>query len=510
MPARRILSPAQMAILVEEDVLPRASQESRASGDGDGDGEEGEVVAAGRVSVAPSAALAASTSTSNPKEKRRSWIPRFSWLLNPSSSPRNSCDIEEGEEGGLLLFDAGRCGRSPGNSISSPSPPLLSPLEPAPVAGATMSIGGSGSGVLGGVGASASGGGDGNGNGMGMHEFGARPLLPFLAAAARSSSRLGNRNRVGATGPGSRPISGASHLSSDGTGGTGGSGKSGGTVFTDARETLSTRGGGGEGVCVGARVVWESGCTSADTSRGTRTRGGTCGGRRPARHARTCTPRRFRDELAGVVAPLHQTVSKDSAASGSGSGLGNTTLGGSSTSGQGSSSTLATTTTAPTEMMMAKPERAYAYPHGPPGLGFVGDSFVPTAGNEKGNGKNGNGNGSVGSWDAAGLELGLARPPSNERLGTFGSANVVPVPVAVPAPGIHVVGASTSSSLGATGNGNATAGGGGERRSPFMRPGAGSLPFVEGRSSAPHLSLDLDDAPPGAEGRSPKPPKIPL
>jgi hypothetical protein len=57
MPARRILSPAQMAILVEEDVLPRASQESRASGDGDGDGEEGEVVVAGRVSVAPSAAL---------------------------------------------------------------------------------------------------------------------------------------------------------------------------------------------------------------------------------------------------------------------------------------------------------------------------------------------------------------------------------------------------------------------------------------------------------------------
>lgn len=105
------------------------------------------------------------------------------------------------------------------------------------------------------------------------------------------------------------------------------------------------------------------------------------------------------------------------------------------------------------------------------------------------------------SWDAAGLELGFARPPSNERLGTFGSTNVVPVPVAVLAPGIRVVGASTSSSLGATGNGNATAGGGGERRSPFMRPGAASLPFVEGRSNAPHLSLDLDDAPPGAEGR---------
>ncbi|KAJ7938851.1 hypothetical protein B0H13DRAFT_1851429 [Mycena leptocephala] len=223
----------------------------------------------------------------------------------------------------------------------------------------------------------ANGAGDENANTTAMHEFGARPLLPFLAAAARSSSRLGNRSRVvGAAGPnpGSRPISGASHLSSDGTGGTGGSGKSGRTVFTDAREMLSTRGGGAS------------------------------------------------------LHSLHQTVSKDSAAS----GLGNTTLAGSSASGQGSSSTLATTP--PTTMMTRKPERVYAYPHGPPGLGFVGVDAGAGAnvGNGKGKGTNGNGNGSVGSWDAAGLELGFARPPSNEKLGTFGSANVVPVAVSAP------------------------------------------------------------------------------
>ncbi|KAJ7616864.1 hypothetical protein DFH06DRAFT_1238616, partial [Mycena polygramma] len=57
-------------------------------------------------------------------------------------------------------------------------------------------------------------------------------------------------------------------------------------------------------------------------------------------------------------------------------------------------------------------------------------------------------------------------------------------------------------------NVNVGAGGRGtpdDRRSPYMRPGAASLPFVEGRGThapgVPHLSLNLDDAPPGAEGR---------
>ncbi|KAJ7826168.1 hypothetical protein B0H14DRAFT_2817607, partial [Mycena olivaceomarginata] len=61
-----------------------------------------------------------------------------------------------------------------------------------------------------------------------MREFGARALLPFLASRPQSGVAAG-----------SRPMSGVSGPSSDGTTG---SGKSGGTVYTDARETLSTRG----------------------------------------------------------------------------------------------------------------------------------------------------------------------------------------------------------------------------------------------------------------------------
>ncbi|KAJ7824445.1 hypothetical protein B0H14DRAFT_2823733 [Mycena olivaceomarginata] len=64
-----------------------------------------------------------------------------------------------------------------------------------------------------------------------MREFGARALLPFLASRPGSGVAAGSRPMSGVSGP--------SGTSSDGTTG---SGKSGGTVYTDARETLSTRG----------------------------------------------------------------------------------------------------------------------------------------------------------------------------------------------------------------------------------------------------------------------------
>ncbi|KAJ7471000.1 hypothetical protein FB451DRAFT_324472 [Mycena latifolia] len=426
-PGRRILSPSQMAILVEEDdnVLPRASED-----DGShlsGEGEEAEVVVARRVAVSQASAGPSMAGASSGKEKRRSWIPRFSWL---SHSARNSRDIEE--EGGLLLFDAGR--HSPSGSVSSPGPlsPLDSPPRLVPPAAATTS---------------------GNGHGE-MREFGARPLLPFLSLS-RPVSGVG----------GSRPISGVSGMSSDGTNG---SGKSGGTVFTDARETLSTQGsraplhtpetGEGDDVLAGAGAA----------------EGGPQGTADPLD---VPAPAPLAAFASSSQHSLHHTrTASSSLHQSSAASLSNlqTTLAGSTTSK--SNTTLAGGTPA-TGHAPLKPERVYAYPHGPPGLGFDyphGQAPGPGQG-----------------WDAAGLELGFSRPASHSKLGTFGSANVGPVPpmpTPIPSfgaavPGIRVVGASASSGsfLGGV-------------SAPF------ALPVVGGRSSAPHLSLDLDDAPPGAEG----------
>ncbi|KAJ6577967.1 hypothetical protein B0H19DRAFT_1253270 [Mycena capillaripes] len=532
---RRILSPAQMAVLVEEElVLPRPSVESHLTGshmtgDYGGDKEEGEVVVAQRVSLSPMKGnLAAGPSTladpqpqdkgkEKEKEKRRSWIPRFSWL-NPSASAsaRNSRDVEEEGEGeaGHLLFDAGA--HSPTGSVS------MSPGD------ALRLVGGTG-------GASTSGGDTsaaaaGVGVGVGMREFGARPLLPFLARLSsgtpppRSSSR----------GAGSRPISGVSSgksgMSSDGTNG---SAKSGGTVYTDAREelTMSTRasfasraggGGGGNGevppplpgamdpLDAPAPPALAAFASSSQASLH-RTTGSPVQSLRASVHSQGSLSHEYSHSRDQSLSAPSATLAGSTQAS-------NTTL-----------ALLGTPATGPAPLPPlptatgGKSDRERAYAHPPPGLsGFGYTAFEnraapPTAFNPgKAHGK-----GSIGSWDAAGLELGFARPPSHEALGTFGSANANVVPVPQMAPGIRVVGAPHAL-VGVAPLPSPTfapppppvmaprplsfGGGDGGRTSPYMRPGAASLPFVEGRrvygsGGAPHLSLDLDDAPPGAEGR---------
>lgn len=427
-PGRRILSPSQMAVLIEEEgsVLPRTSEDDSYKSHLSGEGEVGEVVVARRVAVDPSLAVPEA-----PKEKRRSWIPRFSWLNN---SARNSRDIEE--EGGLLLFDAG--GHSPTGSISSPVfPPRLVPpssaattsanVIPTPPMTPASPLGTDGE----------------------MREFGARPLLPFLA---RSSSRIVNSRPVSGA-AGVRPISGASGMSSEGTSG---SGKSGGTVFTDARETLtlstqgSRAGNGNEGGLAGSAVAGQHDPLDAPAP--------------PALAAFATSSQHSLHHPS--LQSLHHTVSSELQPSGaslsqstSNAGLG-TTLAGSTSP---SNTTLGTIGSPGMGNTPLKPERAYA--HGPPGLGFPYPA-APSGLN----------------WDAAGLELGFSRPASSSKLGTFGSANVVPVPPFGGAPGIRVVGASVPSMPVPIGGARATS------------------PFFDVWSGAPHLSLDLDDAPPGAEG----------
>ncbi|KAF7335483.1 hypothetical protein MVEN_02201800 [Mycena venus] len=460
MPGRRILSPSQMAILVEEEdgVLPRMS-EDRVT-----DREEGEVVVATRVSLrsrasaGPSAATPFADAAHDPmplplpprppkekgKETRRSWIPRLSWLLNrdsASNSRRTSRDIEE--EGGLLLFDAGRGAHSPSNSVSSPvSPPAFIRLESPP-----RRVGSAGAAPP--------------PVGETMREFGARPLLPFLTGR-------GSRPASGVA-TGSRPISGVSGrsggVSSDGTNGTNGSGKSGGTVYTDALETLNSRaasfssraGTPGQGQGQGqvpplpgqdpldapappAFVAFAGSALRQSASQASLPQ------QQPGQHSRE-------DSLTQSLAHSTSAASHPSA-----------TLAGSA-----SNTTLALATPA-TGHTPLKPERAYA--HGPPGLGafdsLSADFAPPVLGKA--------GTGSVGSWDKAGLELGFSRPASHSQLGTFGSANANgPVSSGAPFGGMGMGGAG-----------------------PFGRTGA---PFDERSSSAPHLSLDLEDAPPGAEGR---------
>ncbi|KAF8151227.1 hypothetical protein K438DRAFT_433153 [Mycena galopus ATCC 62051] len=171
--------------------------------------------------------------------------------------------------------------------------------------------------------------------------------------------------------------------------------------------------------------------------------------------------------------------------------------------GTASNATLATTTTG---YVPPKPERVYTtpYAHGPPGLGALDapaldvdnpnvNVFAP-APPVMAKGSIGSG----GSWDKAGLELGFSRAASHSFLGTFGSANAVPVSaVGAAVPGIRVVPSTAPSPFGAAG------GGGRSVSSPFGATAA-RTPFGLGETrngSTPHLSLDLDDAPPGAEGR---------
>ncbi|CAK5277439.1 unnamed protein product [Mycena citricolor] len=188
--SRRILSPSQLAVLTEEEVLPRGSEDSEPElGD-----EVGQVVIARRVAVSPRAATAELTDSGvKGKERRRSWIPRFSW--NRDERTRDA------EEGGLLLFDAGR--HSPSNSLSPLSSP--SPIG-APPKLVTVPK-------------------------NEMREFGSRSVLPLLGGAVIPRPLAGSAAA-------SRPVSGLSGMSSDGTTG---SAKSGGTVYTDALETLSSR-----------------------------------------------------------------------------------------------------------------------------------------------------------------------------------------------------------------------------------------------------------------------------
>ncbi|KAJ7146746.1 hypothetical protein C8R44DRAFT_724482 [Mycena epipterygia] len=398
-PGRRILSPSQMAILVEEDVLPRRSEDEGSHLSGV---EEGEVVVARRVAVSPTALAAPSTSAAN--EKRRSWIPRFSWLNRDSpSGSRSSRDIEE--EGGLLLFDAGR--HSPSGSISSPVSPL-SPLDSPP---RLVGVSGSGSGA-----AVASG----SGSGGEMREFGARPLLPFLARSPSSRPASG-------VPAGSRPISGASGMSSDGTNG---SGKSGGTVYTDARETLSTQNSS-------ARIGNAPSFTAlrpGDEAQASAGAPDPLDLPAPPPFAAFVSSASSQHSLHSVsqTSLAQHSLNQSTSASASLSNQ-HTTLGGSSAA---SNTTLATTPV--TGHAPLKPERAYA--HGPPGLGV--DSFARDGPKHAG---------SVVSWDAAGLELGFSRPASHSQLGTFGSANVLPpvVPTSVfGAPGIRVVGAPVGVGVG--------------------------------------------------------------
>ncbi|KAJ7503333.1 hypothetical protein B0H11DRAFT_2222618 [Mycena galericulata] len=500
---RRILTPAQMAVLVEEDdmerVLPRASGSGERLGRGLGgvlegeEGEEGELEEGvdegeegeGEVVHARRVALAGGKGKEKEKETeaRRSWIPRFSWLLNRDSwrnsrgshnsrGSRGSRDVEE--EGGLLLFDAGAGGHSPTGSISE------TPASPVGAQGA--GAGGSGVGASGsGVGASASASASGSGAAT-MREFGARPLLPFLARRPSAAN-----NTV------SRPISGVSALSSDGTGGSG-SGRSGGTVFTDARETLSTRGSraalGGGSSAQGSAVALGQGQAQAqgqgqgqmldplDLPAPAPLAAFASSSQHSLHHAASVRSQ------ASLAHSLHGSASHSTSAA-SASLSHSTSQQGATLVGSASNTTLGTVATPATGHAPLKPERVYAhgqapaYPHAPPGLGYpyAYSGTTTNSGNtvrSTNTGGQGQGQGQGQGWDAAGLELGFARPASHSKLGTFGSKNAAVVPAAFGAPGIRVVGAPASA--GSLGGGGGSGGG------------------------APHLSLDLDDAPPGAEG----------
>ncbi|KAJ7266546.1 hypothetical protein C8J57DRAFT_1510663 [Mycena rebaudengoi] len=84
--------------------------------------------------VSPLSALAAGYKPDEKAEKRKSWLPRFSWLMPSSSSRRGSRDLEAAEGERELLFDAGpsSAGHSPHASMSMPAPPRLVPASRGP------------------------------------------------------------------------------------------------------------------------------------------------------------------------------------------------------------------------------------------------------------------------------------------------------------------------------------------------------------------------------------------
>ncbi|KAK7017371.1 hypothetical protein R3P38DRAFT_3561402 [Favolaschia claudopus] len=469
--SRRILSPSQLAVLVEEEgpVLPRRSEDSRHT-DGHTDGEESELAVARRVPMSP-------TAEREPETRRRSWIPRFSWLL---PSPRNSRDLEAGEEGEKeVLFDAGRHSRS--NSVEEKEGEASSSLPPRLVSPDQQSQSPS------------------TGTGTGMREFGVtRPLFPFLSSAPRPASGVATT---------SRPISGASGSigmsSNSNSNGTNGSKESGGTVWEDAREyqTVSTRASSRGDVRANQPAAADPLDMPAPSAFARFA--GRVGSRGSLRQEEDAAASEHeRDGSTSTEATPSQSGSHTLAGSARTS---NTTLGGG----------------------VKQPERAYS--HLPPGLG-VGQGHVygeelppvpalpigfknatfsasaPTPDNAVANSQQNSltapsnttakhPQGSIASWDRAGLELGFSRPASWMGVGTVGSGNrrVEDVGGGQVAPGIRVVPsaavpppAATSPLKGAVSQGGGGGGGG-------DRPGAWS--------PAPQLSLDLDDAPPGAEGR---------
>ncbi|KAJ7066920.1 hypothetical protein C8F01DRAFT_1340935 [Mycena amicta] len=419
-PGRRILSPSQLAMLVEEEVLPRPSVDIDMPRQSmEGSEEAAQVVYARRVALSPPPDAPAEP----PQPARRSWIPRFSWLRDS----RSSRDIEDDVEAGTgLLFDASSPASPISTSPTSPVGPRLPQTKPQRPSAE-------------------------------MREFGARsgPILGFFSSGSSRPATPGSRPVSGALAA-SRPISG---ISSDG------SGKSGGTVYTDARETLSTRGSNSR---VGATTTVHDPMPD--------------------------TPSRDQDPLDmpapaafapfSSAASLHHSGSRTSLThSASEASLSQTqqTLSNQASSEQPQSGSLSlmTGTTTPSASTLAGTTTSKAqptYPFGPPGLTLSGDL------DKKGS------LASAASWNKNALELGFSRPASHDKLGTFGSGNrnVVQVPVtpfAAPPPPVFPLPLHGSS---ASANSSTSA------------PGIRIIGTVADR--APHLSLDLDDAPPGADG----------
>ncbi|KAF7325751.1 hypothetical protein MKEN_00425600 [Mycena kentingensis (nom. inval.)] len=438
-PGRRILSPSQLAMLVEEEgereVLPRPSVEQPRASMGShvtsGD-EEAEVVVARRVAVSPpgSPAGGPSRTIAEPIQDspRRSWIARFSWLTDPTRNSREIAD--DPEAGAALLFDAS----------APPSPGPVSPAGPRTHSKRPSTT---------------------------MREFGARSGFGFFSSSNSRPNTPGSRPVSGALGSGSRPISGV------GSEGTNGSSKSGGTVYTDARETLSTRGSNsrvGAGTPLDAPPLPTTGDPDATV------------------RAETQDPLDM--PAPAAFAPFSSAASMHHSGS------------------RTSLSEASQTQTLSHQASLEQQGDAF-------GLDAVGkhdpDDWdnTPTTcisdGDEKAKGSLT----SATSWDKAGLELGFARPASFDKLGTFGSGNreapllttgnnpfMAPVFHAPPPPSFNPRSSPPAVTVPLYGSSSLSSNAPGIRI-VNARPTA-AAPSVA--NAAPHLSLDLDDAPPGADG----------
>ncbi|KAJ6615873.1 hypothetical protein B0H10DRAFT_2220052 [Mycena sp. CBHHK59/15] len=402
---RRILSPAQLAILTEEDVLPSDHGEPHSrkssSSHSQGGGEDVQVLTATRVPASSALLAVPMAESSISKEKRRSWLPSFSWLLPSSSSSRpQSRDIEE--EGGLLFDAAASPPLSPTKEEGADRPPRLvtpNPASPPPPSFPQSAF----------PAASTSG----NREGTSMREFGARPLLAFLS---------------------SRPVSGVS----SGAGSSGSSG--GGTVFHDARETLSTQNSFARGPAQAGTLS-----TQGSFARS--------GGQDPLDAPTPAPLAAF--SSASSSSSLHSVHSASGAPS-----LSHTTNTASNTLGGSSSGATLNVVGAPlaanAAQAVGKPQRAYGVP---PGLG----------------------------WDVQALELGFSRPVQSvdgSRSTAGSSPLVLPPGAASPFGGAAVPLAAPNPSFGGAGGGL-----------------LGGLPAPRIHSlvlDRTGLDLSLDDAPPGA------------